>query len=172
MDLDFTLSLSLKMKGAGDMSDDWIEKKVRQIKTMDEDRRRHERLELLRADKISSHESSMWKELVKSTKATVEKFNAHFPHDTSKRFTIENERYDRIDIVSGMDVSLCLSVNEELHGVDFDLWKENKKLKEGVVVLDVNETGDVRYIVADRPVSIEKLSEILLDELVAFYLVP
>jgi len=153
------------------MSDEWIETSVKQIKEADKERRRRDELEMHRADKLGAHEGAMWKALVKSLKATAEKFNANFPYEGTKHLTFEDERSDSIAVVSGRDVSMRLSMDSELHSINYDVWDgNNKKVNEGTVPLGFTKDWEVCFIVESRPVSTEKLTQLLLDQLIKFYL--
>jgi hypothetical protein len=165
--LTFDVRLTLRLtKGDRSMSDEWIETAAKRIKQAEEDKKRRESFELMRAGKISARGLGMFGELQEVLKAAVQKLNEHFP-DKEKRLTVEGIRHNAITIHgSRSEASLELNYDADVDELNYDLSKGTGS-NEGKIRFGFNEDGEVRFMMNDRPFSIEKLAEKLLEELLA-----
>ncbi len=66
---------------------------------------------------------------------------------------------------SRSEVSLELNYDSDVDELSFDLSKGTGP-KEGKIPFGFNEDGEVRFMYGDRPISVQKLAEHLLDKLI------
>jgi hypothetical protein len=156
------------MKGEENMSDEWISDTVKRIKQSEEDKRRRESYALLREQKLASHEDKLFEELGKVLKAAVAKLNEQLPGTgAEKRFDIKTS-WDSIELIGPRELSFDIKHDSDAHELHLELWKGtgSQPLIDDKIALGLNEDEEVRFITDDRPISVTRLAQSLLDDLI------
>lgn len=156
------------VRGEESMSDEWITDAVKRIKQSEEDKRRRENYALLREQKMGAHEDKLFEELAKVLKAAVAKLNEQLPGTgAEKRFDIKSS-WNSIELIGPRELSFDIKHDSDAHELHLELWKGtgSQALIDDKIALGLNEDEEVRFIANDRPISVTRLAQSLLDDLI------
>lgn len=173
-DVSFRLRLSSdsisQTNGDSTMSDEWIAKTVERIKESDKNKQQQQSYLLHRESQISQHEDKLFADLQAILKETISKLNERLT-ETQRRFEIKS-RYDKVEINGPNEFQFRIEPDFEKHELSLRIWRgeERDPRFSRTVSLDLNASGEVRYVHQGQSVSVRQLAESVLEILINYSL--